>query len=335
MDLVDVAIQVGAWLDEGARVAVGWPVGFAGFSNLPPGDVVAVTDGGGQAGLVVGPAVTTAVAAELRAALATTGPWCQLVRHTVDDRAASAAGLSCGGTVTVALHHGPAVPPAFWAAVASGRPAAMLTRIPSDGSPVTSELLVGTDITGPAGPEPGPEVARELLAKGGPAGRVLAEPDGQLVALAVAPQPRLIVVGDGELALALTRQAALLGWRAEVRSDGPSALDAIDGLAPGHGVVVLSHDPEVGVPALAAALARGAGYVGALGSRGTQANRRGRLLRSGVDEATIDTIRGPAGLDLGGRAPEEIAMAICAEMLAVRSDRPGGPLRERSAPINS
>ena len=102
------------------------------------------------------------------------------------------------------------------------------------------------------------DVARGLLAEGGVGGRVVPDGDATLVVVAVAPDPRLVVVGDGDVAGALERQAALLGWRAEIRPDRSSALDAIGRLSPGH-VVVLSHDPDVSVPALAAARAQSAG----------------------------------------------------------------------------
>jgi xanthine dehydrogenase accessory factor len=358
MDLVEVAGRVEAWLAAGQPVGVGWPVAFAGFSSLPPGQAVAVSDGDQQTGEVVGPSVTAAVIDDLRGLLPSGPPWCRLVRLPVDERAAAEAGLSCGGTVTVALQHGAAVPSRFWAAVAAGEPVAMVSRLPGDDGRATVAVLVEVDGTltevdgtlteaGRLGPDEqatgagrlGPdgqatEAARLLLAEGGVGGRVVPDGDATLVVVAVAPDPRLVVVGEGVLAGALVRQAALLGWRAEVRPDRASALHAIGRLPPGHGVVVLSHDPDVGVPALAAALARRAGYVGALGSRRTQADRRERLLASGVAEADIDLVHGPAGLDLGGRAPQEVALAICAEMLAVRSGRRAVPLRERDGPIN-
>jgi xanthine dehydrogenase accessory factor len=100
-------------------------------------------------------------------------------------------------------------------------------------------------------------------------------------------------------------------------------------------VAVLSHDAAVDTPALAAALASDATYVAALGSARTQAARRQRLLRLGVSEADLGRIHGPAGLDLGARTPAEIALAISAELLAIRSGRAGASLRGREAPINA
>jgi xanthine dehydrogenase accessory factor len=82
-------------------------------------------------------------------------------------------------------------------------------------------------------------------------------------------------------------------------------------------VVVLTHDPKLDEPALAAALRSPAPYVGCLGSRKTQAMRRERLRRDGFDDATLNRIRGPIGLDIGSRTPEEMALGIMAEVVAV------------------
>jgi xanthine dehydrogenase accessory factor len=89
--------------------------------------------------------------------------------------------------------------------------------------------------------------------------------------------------------------------------------------------VALTHDPKLDDPALQAALASDAFYVGALGSRRTHARRRERLGEAGVSDADLDRIHAPIGLDLGGRAPEEIAVSILAEIVAVR--RGGGVVR--------
>jgi xanthine dehydrogenase accessory factor len=82
-------------------------------------------------------------------------------------------------------------------------------------------------------------------------------------------------------------------------------------------VVVLTHDPKLDEPALAAALRSDAPYIGCLGSRKTQEMRRTRLIKQGFSEAEVSRIRGPVGLDLGGRTPEELALGIIAEVVAV------------------
>jgi xanthine dehydrogenase accessory factor len=99
-------------------------------------------------------------------------------------------------------------------------------------------------------------------------------------------------------------------------------------------VCVLTHDPKFDVPTIVAALATDVGYIGMIGSRRTQADRRRRLLEAGVDEAALGRLRGPIGLDLGANSPEETAVSIAAEIIAVRHGRSGGSLTTSDNPIH-
>jgi xanthine dehydrogenase accessory factor len=159
------------------------------------------------------------------------------------------------------------------------------------------------------------------------------------------PPPRLFVYGAVDTAEALCAAARLLGWRTIVadaraafttRERIPSAddlivawpEDAIAQVAPDHAtaVVVLTHDDKFDVPALKAALASEAFYVGALGSRRNQERRRERLLDAGVSEEVLERIAGPCGLDIGAESQPETALSILAEIVAVRAGREGGRL---------
>jgi len=152
-----------------------------------------------------------------------------------------------------------------------------------------------------------------------------------------APPPRLLVYGAVDTAESLARLAKQLGWKAIVadarakfatRERIPSAdeivvawpEEALARVAPDHAtaVVVLTHDDKFDVPALKAALKSSAGYVGAIGSRGTREQRDVRLRESGVTDEEIARIHGPIGLKIGARSPEEIALAILAEIVATR-----------------
>jgi xanthine dehydrogenase accessory factor len=115
----------------------------------------------------------------------------------------------------------------------------------------------------------------------------------------------------------------LVGW--------PDELADTIGLGPRDAVVVLTHDVKFDEPAIVTALARGCRYVGAVGSRTTQAARRARLLEAGVRAEDLDRLRGPVGLDLGGREPAETALAIMAEVIAARFGGTGVPLKVRAA----
>jgi xanthine dehydrogenase accessory factor len=160
------------------------------------------------------------------------------------------------------------------------------------------------------------------------------------------PPPRLVVVGAVDTAEALCAAARQLGWRTicvDARAQFatseriPSADElvvewpdvALERLRPDHGtaIVVLTHDLKFDVPALEAALRTDAFYVGAIGSRRTQAARREALVSAGVDEASIGRVYGPAGLDIGADTPVETAIAILSEALAVRAGRDGRRLQ--------
>ena len=99
-------------------------------------------------------------------------------------------------------------------------------------------------------------------------------------------------------------------------------------------VLVFTHDPKFDEPALIAALRTNAGYIGALGSRQTTADREERLKRSGVSEADLARIHAPCGLDIGSRTAEETAVSVLAEIIAARAERAGSPLRQTSGPIH-
>jgi xanthine dehydrogenase accessory factor len=168
------------------------------------------------------------------------------------------------------------------------------------------------------------------------------------------PPPRLFVYGAVDTAEALCAAARLIGWRtivadARQRFATPERIPSADELlvlwpdeALAHvtpdaatAVVVLTHDDKFDLPLVRGALATGAFYLGWLGSRRNQERRRGLLLEDGVPEEDLERVHGPAGLDLGAAAPEETAVSILAEILAVRAGRAGGPLREATARIHA
>ena len=102
-------------------------------------------------------------------------------------------------------------------------------------------------------------------------------------------------------------------------------------LGPRDAVLVFTHDPKLDVPAVRAALASGAGYVGALGSRKTTEDRAERLREAGVED--LDRLWAPCGLDIGASTVEETAVAVLAEIVGARAGREGGSLRGTSGPI--
>lgn len=167
------------------------------------------------------------------------------------------------------------------------------------------------------------------------------------------PPPRLLLFGAVDLAIALSRVARAVGWRAfvidpraeratpgrfpdaerVVVTPAERAVADLGGLDRDTAVAALAHEPELDDPALLLALASDAGYVGAMGGRGSQAKRRERLLVAGASETQLERLAAPIGLDLGGRSEPEMALSIMAEIVAVRHGREGGRLAHGSGPV--
>lgn len=142
---------------------------------------------------------------------------------------------------------------------------------------------------------------------------------------------RVVIVGGGPVADALGPIVAAAGWSpVNVQS-----LDALDAALPADAVVVLSHHEGLDGPAIRAALAAGTPYVGAMGSRKTQARRREWLLADGVTDGDLARLRAPVGLDIGADEPGEIAVSIVAEVVAVRRGAAAaGSISDRDGPIH-
>jgi xanthine dehydrogenase accessory factor len=338
-----------------------------GSAPRPEGANLLYAPDGRLAGSVSGGCVEGAAVEEIERARAT--GHARVIRYGISDEEAWDVGLACGGTIDVLVEPtAPAivVDAARRSVGASGRGSAVVTPLPGDSPPPEfgqhqpgdgaapePELVVGDDGTlqGSLG---SPELdaalvdaAREALRRG--QSRTV-ELGGRSLFIEVFPvRPRLVIVGGVEVARSLVRLARELGYETVV-VDGraafatPERFPAVDRLivgwpdevadeielGPNDAVAVLSHDVKFDEPAIVEALRRGCRYVGAVGSRKTQADRRARLREAGVSDADLDRLRGPVGLDLGGRAPAETALAILSEIVAERYGGSGTPMKERA-----
>lgn len=331
-----------SWQSVGAHGAVARVVSLSGFGGRRAGEAIAVDAGGGVAGSLLGGAANGAVLAAARG-LTPARP-AEIVEVPIGDPEAVAAGLACGGLARLLVQHVAQLPEGLWTSLVERRPVAVVTALAGTETGTGGSLIVEEAGAGDAEPlgtfgsarlrEAALDAARELLRAGRDASLVLDHEDGTVFVEAFVPPSRTVVVAEpSALAGALGDQAGLLGWEHVALADLREALDAIEDLRSRDAVVVLSHDPELDTPALEAAL-RGTAYVGALGSRHTQAARRERLTARGVPADVVDRIHGPVGLDLGSRTPEETAVAIFAEILAWRSGRGAASLRDGEGPIN-
>jgi xanthine dehydrogenase accessory factor len=320
------------------------------------------------AGSVSGGCVEGAAAEQIEHARATGNAL--VVRYGISDEQAWDVGLACGGTIDVLVEPvvpAAAVEAARASLGAGGQGTAVVTPLPDDSPPAASgphELGEGAP---PAPPlvvhEDGRlegtlgdaaldaalvESALEALKRG--QSRTIELGDRSLFVEAFPVRPRLVVVGAVEVARSLVRLAREVGFETVV-IDGrasfatPERFPDVDqlvvgwpdevaddiGLGPNDAVAVLTHDVKFDEPAIVEALQRGCRYVGAVGSRKTQADRRQRLRDAGVSDAALAELRGPVGLDLGGRQPAETALAILAEVVAERYGGSGRPMRDRAA----
>jgi xanthine dehydrogenase accessory factor len=172
-----------------------------------------------------------------------------------------------------------------------------------------------------------------------------------------APPPRMVIFGAVDFTAALARVAKVLGYHVTVcdarevfatRKRFPMADEVVvdwpdrylatvgESLGPRDAVCVLTHDAKFDIPAIVSALGTNVGYLGAMGSRRTHADRIDRLRSEGIDEAALARLMAPIGLDIGARTPEEAAISICAEIIALRTGRAESvaPLRDAAGPIH-
>lgn len=171
--------------------------------------------------------------------------------------------------------------------------------------------------------------------------------------IAIAARPRLLIIGATALAAELTAIAHRADYVVSVvdprppfatRVRHPEADELIVAwpddatismrFAQAAAIAIVSHDVKLDMPALRAALASPAGYVGLLGNRRVQAARRAALRDEGSDDARLARIHGPAGLDIGGTTDGQTALSILAEILAVERERSGTPLGAGTGPIH-
>jgi len=280
---------------------------------------------------------------------------------TADDEAVWGWGLGCNGVIEVLVEPGASVAqfaPALAAARREERPIVVATVI--EGEKVGARMLVRPDGRGeggvgtPATDDTVRAMALSVLRAGRSATLPLGD-RGRAFFEVVAPRPRLVVCGAGHDTVPLVRLAERLGWRVDVVDERPGLLraDRFTGAArlvlspPARAaaavgadadtfVVVMSHNFLRDADYLRSFLPVPVRYLGVLGPRA----RLERLVDAVRTEATVVTpealgrIHGPAGLDLGAEGPDEVALAIVAELHAVRTGRPAGFLRGRAGPIH-
>jgi xanthine dehydrogenase accessory factor len=311
----NVLAAAAAWLHSHIPVALVTVIRTWGSSPRPPGSLLAMDRGGRMVGSVSGGCVEEDLLERYRSGELAGFP--TRLDYGVRRSDAARMGLPCGGRLELLVEelHDAGDLEALLAATAEGR---LLTRRVC--------LDSGRTTLNEGGESPSFRVSElELIKTFGPAWQML-------------------LIGDGQLARSLAAMAMLLGYQVTIcdpREEfaDPFPLqgvsytrempdDAVRARAdhPRSAIVTLAHDPRQDDLALLAALESRAFYVGALGSTRTAAGRRKRLGEMGVTLEQLRRLHGPAGLPIGSKRPEEIAVSILAQITAVRNTAPAAAL---------
>jgi xanthine dehydrogenase accessory factor len=312
------------WLSAGRAVALGTVISTWGSAPRQTGSQIAVRDDGAFVGSVSGGCVEATVIEAAQAAMRN-GKVRRLEFGIQDDQAWS-VGLACGGRIEIYVE--PIITEAACATLRA------LNAARRQQQPILRAIDLGNGedhLIDPLQPNSAFALAAKEAIRTDRSQRI--EIDGRSWFLCVYNPPvDLVIIGAVHVAQALTKMAALVGHR--VRVIDPRAAfttaERFPGVALTHeypdealrraplgsrsALVTLSHDPKIDDPALAAALASPAFYVGALGSKKTQAARLERLKARGFSDEKLARIHGPVGLAIGAKSPEEIALSIVAQM---------------------
>ncbi|MDQ3993707.1 MAG: XdhC family protein [Actinomycetota bacterium] len=327
------------WVADGLRAATATVVRTERSAPREPGAVLAVSERGEVAGSVTGGCVEPAVYEETQDVLRGGSP--RLVTYGIADEEAFEVGLPCGGTVHIFVDAlAPELVAPLREAIERERPAALAMTV-AGGEPGRKRLVFG-DAETDGGLD---TAARELLARGESA--IVRVGDEEVFVSSFAPRPRMYVFGAVDHAAAVASVGRFLGFRVtvcdarakfvtrerfpdvdELVVEWPDRFLVAAPVDERTAICVLTHDHKFDVPLLKVALEKPAGYIGAMGARRTNAERAERLHAEGITDAELERIHAPIGLDIGSRTPEEVAIAIAAEIVAVRRGKAARPAGE-------
>ncbi len=301
--MYEVALSVRECVRSGTHADVTWIVADQGFPTRDKGEALVITPGGGKIGSLLGGALNDQVAA-----LIAEGRSGRLLDVEVDEISALIGGLPSGGKVRCLSASADDFPEGLWDRLWSGKPTCLVTTLDGDHITGISEY---TEVNVA---DLGEDIAR-FFSKGDTNSLV----EDSRVITALWPVPRLAIIGGGPICDAVEAAARLLRWQVMRFTGAREASRLLMGFGPLDMVLVASHDLDAAGTVLGAALSGGAGYIGALGTVQMTEARLDWLTMRGIQGA--ERIYGPAGLDIGARRPSEVAVAVIAEAMAVRSGR--------------
>ncbi|MFH9331347.1 XdhC family protein [Streptomyces althioticus] len=368
--MLEIAEQLHRWAGQGRVFAVATVVAVGGSAPRQPGAALAVDSEGTAVGSVSGGCVEGAVYELCRQAIEDGTTVRERFGYSDDD--AFAVGLTCGGVIDVLVtpvradDPSRAVYAAAFAAAAQGRAAAVARVTEGPAELLGAPLLVHPDGSYDGALGGHPELDRTAAAEAramldaGRTGELVIGAEGsrcgsplRLLVESSVPRPRMIVFGAVNFAAALVRAGRFLGYHVtvcdarpvfataarfpdadEIVVEWPHRYLATTEVDTRTVLCVLTHDAKFDIPLLELALRLPVAYVGAMGSHRTHRTRDEQLREAGVPEHRLAALHSPIGLDLGARTPEETALSIAAEIVAVRRGGSGVPLKGAHTPIH-
>lgn len=342
----DLLSRIEEWRAGGEDVAIATLVRVIGSAPRQPGARLLMTRSGLMEGSVSGGCVENDVYERAMTVLDSRRP--ESARYGISDELGLEVGLSCGGDIEVLIE--PAADDPVLAALRDAlneNASAVLAIAVEPATVAGAKLLIKADgaVTGEISPDTDSQIVaacREMLGSEGTDLRTIPAggKDISVFLESYTPAPHLRIIGATHTAVPLCRMAKMAGFNVtvidarslfaleerfpdadEVTRDWPDRVLAGTKLDEFSYIVVLAHDPKFEIPCLEMALRSPARYIGAIGSRVTHSQRRGRLAELGFSDDDIARIHAPIGLNIGGRTPEEIAVSILAEMISVRYGR--------------
>ena len=333
--MFEIADRLLPALESGRPIAIATAISIEGSAPRTIGTSMAY-DGERVIGSIAGGCVEGAVVQACEELLE--DGIARVVEYGVTDETAFSVGLTCGGQLRIHIRLGTEADREQLALAVAGAPAGVALRI---AGPDGYEHRIESELT-----------ARIAL---GETALTAIDCDGDVLETffeVSVPAPRMVIFGAMEFSAALANAARMLGYRTtvvdprplfatsvrfpdcEVVVSWPTVWLAEQSFDQRDSVCVLSHDARFDAELIALALATPAGFVGAMGSRNTHDRRVASLRERGVAEADIARLRSPIGLDIGASTVEETAVAILAEVIAVRNASSAAPLRTTDGPIH-
>ncbi|MDO8752943.1 MAG: XdhC family protein, partial [Anaerolineales bacterium] len=353
----DILSDVDRWQRDGEAIALATVIQTWGSSPRKVGSKMALTLDGKITGSVSGGCVENAVFEAGVESLKTKRP--ELLHFGVADETAWEVGLACGGSLDIFVNpFDMEIFQSLHSTWTNESQAVHVTVIRGSDEILGREMLIldNGDVRGSIGNEWNEavlKICKEILAQG-ISRRVMLNDTVEVFLEAILPPPTLIIVGGVHIAIPLTSLAKMLGYRTilidprkawgnqerfphvdQLIQTWPEEAFGQIKINRSTAIAMLTHDPKLDDPALKISLSSSAFYVGALGSKTTHAKRRARLLNDGMSESQLSRLHAPIGLDIGAQSPEEIALAIMAEVVTAHRKQNQLSAEKEARPISN